>query len=331
METILVTGAAGFFGSFICDEFISNGYKVIGVDNLFRGKLENLSEVNDNENFEFVKMDLSENGADIQLHNILKNSNVSRVMHFAAVNGTQHFYDNSVFVFQQNIDITRNVMLSIKDSPVNHVIYASSSEAYGEPLEVPTNESHPVLLNSFADRDSYASSKVIGDFYTRLYAKQYNINYTVLRIFNMYGERMVNTKYGQVIPEFVTRCLQEPEFTIIGDGSHTRSFCYIKDATSLLRKLVECDVTGFINLGNDAEISILELAASIHKKVGREFTPVHLEERPHDHKRRRPDITKLKNELGELDFTPLETGLELVIKYYKALIEQQGEKNGKSS
>jgi nucleoside-diphosphate-sugar epimerase len=205
---------------------------------------------------------------------------------------------------------------------VKHVVYASSSEAYGEPLEVPTNEEHPILLNAFADRDSYASSKVIGDFYTRLYAKQYNIKYTVLRIFNMYGERMVNTKYGQVIPEFVTRCLQEPEFTIIGDGSHTRSFCYIKDATRLLRSLIDNEVTGFINLGNDAEISILELASEVHKKIGREFKPVFLEERPHDHKRRRPDITRLKNELsGTLDFSSLDDGLELVIDYYKKLLK----------
>lgn len=317
MKTVLVTGGAGFLGSFMCEELLNNSYKVIAVDNLFRGKLKNIKHLEDNSNFKFIKMDLSEVESIKGLNKVLNNEKVDILYNLAAVNGTQYFYDIPTFVLDQNIKILNNVMHSIENSSVGFVIYSSSSEAYGEPMEVPTPETHPILLNAFADRDSYASSKALGDYYTKLFAKKYRIKWQILRIFNLYGERMINTKYGQVIPEFVKRAMFEDKFTIIGDGSHTRSFCYITDATRMMRLLMESETEDIINLGNDQEISILELAKKVHKAIGREFAPEFLPERPNDHKRRRPDISKLKSIVGDLSFVSLEDGIKKLVDFYK--------------
>ena len=161
----------------------------------------------------------------------------------------------------------------------------------------------------------------MGDFYVRLYAKQHPIEWLVLRVFNMYGPRMVNTKYGQVIPEFIRRMLTENKFTLIGDGHHTRSFCFIKDAIRLLTHPALKNTTGFMNLGNPEEISMLELAKRIHQLADKPFKPVFLPERPQDHHRRCPDITKLLNLIPDPQFTSLNDGLCQVLEYYKT--EQQ--------
>lgn len=319
MRKILVTGAAGFIGSFLCEELISRGFTVVGVDNLFRGKLENLSGLKDNHFFHFEKLDLSDPNNVQILHTIIKKYKLDTVFHLAAINGTQYFYDKSMFVLEQNTVITQNVLAACIDTDINYIIYTSSSEVYGEPLAVPTKENHPILLNAFADRDSYAASKAIGDFYVRLFAKQYNISFLSLRVFNMYGERMVNTRYGQVIPEFIKRMLFEDVFTIIGDGSHTRSFCYVKNAVWAMTELMQKQQQGFLNLGNNQEITILELAKLIHRLSNKNFSPVFLPERSHDHKRRCPDISELKNILPGLRFVKLEEGLEKVISYYKLI------------
>lgn len=319
MKNILVTGAAGFIGSFLCEELVKKGNKVIGIDNLFRGKIENLSSLTSDKNFIFRNIDLSKLQSKEKLKAIYRDSSIDLVYHLAAINGTQHFYDNSTFVLEQNIKITMNLMESLENSCVKKIIYTSSSEVYGEPINIPTSEEEPIRLNSYADRDSYASSKALGDFYVRLYAQEYNMEYIVLRVFNMYGERMVNTKYGQVIPEFIQRMLYENEFTVIGDGSHMRSFCYIKDAVILMEQLIDKDFIGFLNLGNDEEISINNLAKKLHDLEGLSFNPIYLKERPNDHKRRKPDIKKLYSLFPDLKFTPMDVALEKVIEYYKNL------------
>jgi nucleoside-diphosphate-sugar epimerase len=321
--SILVTGGAGFIGSFLCEQLLTQGYSVIAIDNLFRGKIENIAHLKNNPAFSFIELDLSLTTHIQKVQKILVEQHVKVIFHLAAINGTQHFYDHAYFVLDQNSKLTQNVLAATENTEVNKIIYTSSSEVYGEPMILPTPETHPILLNAFADRDSYASSKALGDFYVRLHCQHKNIDYLILRIFNMYGERMVNTRYGQVIPEFIKRTLSsDQEFTIIGDGQHTRSFCYIKDATIAMVQLMQQHVTGFLNLGNDQEISILELAQTIHQILKRPFKPKFLPERPHDHKRRCPDLTRLKTILPELKFTSLHDGLTKVIKYYQDIKDQ---------
>ncbi|MCX7121785.1 MAG: NAD-dependent epimerase/dehydratase family protein [Gammaproteobacteria bacterium] len=313
MSNILVTGAAGFIGSFLTEALISEGHHVTGVDNFFRGKRENLASLKNNAAFELIEMDLSKPDCVLPIHQILNSKKIDTVYHLAAVNGTQHFYDHSAFVLDQNTVITKNVMEAIENSPVKKIIYTSSSEVYGEPMIVPTPETHPVLLNAKADRDSYAASKAMGDFYVRLVANKIKIDWLVLRVFNMYGPRMVNTKYGQVIPEFIQRTRSGEAFTVIGDGHHTRSFCFIHDAIRLIIMLEKQKATGFINLGNPEEISILNLAKKIHEIAGKAFKPVFLAERAHDHHRRCPDISTLLSYVPNPKFTALSDGLLSII------------------
>jgi UDP-glucuronate decarboxylase len=316
--TVLVTGAAGFLGSFLCESLIFKGYSVVGIDNFFRGKVENLSAVASDPHFSIVELDLADSNNKFELSRLIRENSVKNIFHLAAINGTQHFYDHSAFVLDQNVKITMNLMESIAGSEVQNFIYTSSSEVYGEPMILPTPEHHPILVVAEADRDCYAVSKAVGDFYTRLYANKYGINHLILRIFNLFGERMVDNKYGQVVPEFTRRMLFEDEFSIIGDGSQTRSFCYVRDATEAMVRLMEIRASGIVNLGNDEEITILELAQRLHILAGRKFFPVFLPGRANDHKRRRPDIKKLRELLPDLEFSDLDSGLQRVISYYKS-------------
>ncbi len=274
MTTALVTGAAGFVGSFLCEELLRRGYDVVGVDNLFRGRMENLKAAERSKEFEFQRLDLTHATAASALKELLSSRAVTLVYHFAAVNGTQHFYDRPKLVLDWNTRITFAVMESLEGTPVEKIIYASSSEVYGDPDVIPTPESHPIKLKASADRDSYAASKAIGDFIVRLFARDLGIDHLIARIFNTYGERMVNTQYGQVIPEFIRKCRIEPKFEIIGNGLHTRSFCYVADTVERIVSLAEKGTQPIYNVGHDAELSILDLARLIHALLGRPFEPV---------------------------------------------------------
>jgi len=311
MKKVLLTGAAGFLGSFLAKELLENRYSVIGVDNFFRGKKEYLPK---HDNFTFYELDLVEEA--YLLKAIIKKQKPEFVFHYAAINGTKYFYDIPYQVINNNIRMTQNVLKACKNSSVKKIIYASSSEVYGEPLEVPTPETHPIILNIHTDRDSYASSKAISDFYVKLFAKEHGLDFLILRIFNTYGPHMDTSEYGQVIPEFIKKMFKDPEFTIIGNGKHTRSFCYVEDHTRLVRKLAEQVSNEIVNVGNNVEIKIIDLAKKLHEIEGKEFKPKFLPEREYDHKRRQPDITKLKKLINDYPKISLEKGLKLTIEEY---------------
>lgn len=316
MTRALVTGAAGFVGSFLCEDLLARNHDVVGVDNFFRGRAANLIDARNSGRFELHELDLAQPDAARRLRELLAAHATEVVYHFAAVNGTRHFYDHPQLVLDNNTRITMGVMESLRDTPVRQVVYASSSEVYGDADLIPTPETQPIKLKALADRDSYAASKAIGDFYTRLFARELGIDYLIVRIFNTYGERMVNTRYGQVIPEFIRKCREEPVFEIIGDGSHTRSFCYVRDTVRRIVSLAEKGDQPVYNVGNDVELTVLELARTIHALLDRPFEPVFLPERPDDHKRRCPDIGLMRQALGELDAMPLEAGLGRTIAWY---------------
>jgi nucleoside-diphosphate-sugar epimerase len=312
MKTVIVTGAAGFLGSFLSEELLEHGYKVIGIDNFFRGKKEYLPT---HKNFIFHKLDLV-NQLD-ELEKIVNKEKPEILIHYAAINGTKYFYDIPYQVINNNIRMTQNVLEACKNSSFKKIVYASSSETYGEPLKIPTPETHPILLNIHTDRDSYASSKAICDFYVKLFAKENKIDYLILRIFNTYGPHMDTSEYGQVIPEFINKMFSDKEFTIIGNGEQTRSFCYVSDHARLARKLIENTSNEIVNLGNDKEIKIKDLARMIHKLESKKFEPRYLPGREYDHKRRRPDITKLKKLLDDFPKISLKEGLKFTIEDYK--------------
>jgi len=309
---ILITGAAGFLGSHLSEEFLSDGYEVFGVDNFFRGKKEYLPN---HKNFSFQKIDLVKEPK--ELRELIKIQKPEYVIHYAAINGTKYFYDIPYQVINDNVVMTQNVLEVCKNSSVKKIIYASSSETYGEPQEIPTPETHPILLNIHTDRDSYASSKAINDFYVKLFAKEHKINYLILRIFNTYGPNMDTSEYGQVVPEFIHKMFESNQFTIIGNGNHTRSFCYVKDHTRFVKKLVENISDEIINVGSNDEITINDMAKMMHKLENKTFNPKYLPGREYDHKRRQPDITKLKQLIDDYPKISLEEGLKLTIDAYK--------------
>ncbi len=311
MKKAMVTGAAGFLGSFLSEELLNNGYEVVGIDNFFRGKKEYLPK---HENFIFYELDLvNEQGRFID---IVKKHKPELMFHYAAINGTEYFYDIPYQVINDNVRMTQNILEACKNSSVKKIIYASSSETYGEPMHVPTSETHPILLNIHTDRDSYASSKAICDFYVKLFAKEYKLEYIILRIFNTYGPHMDTSKYGQVVPEFIHKMYHDKEFTIIGNGKHTRSFCFVSDHTRLVRKLAEKASDEIVNVGNDKETKIVDLAEIIHKIANKEFKPKYVPGREYDHKKRQPDISKIKKLTKDYPKIKLYNGLELTINSF---------------
>jgi len=308
----LITGAAGFLGSLLSEELLSNRYDVVGIDNFFRGKREHLPR---HKNFTFYKMDLSKEYD--KFSELVKKEKPELLFHYAAINGTKYFYDIPFQVINDNVRMTQNVLQACKNSSIKKIIYASSSEIYGEPLEVPTPETHPILLNVYTDRDSYASSKAVNDFYVKLFAKEHGLDFLILRIFNTYGPHMDTSEYGQVIPEFINKMFKSEQFTIIGDGTQTRSFCYVSDHTRLVRKLAENVSNEIVNVANDSEITINYLAETLHKLENKKFNPKYLPGREYDHKRRCPDISKLKKLINDYPKVTLEEGLKKTIEDYK--------------
>ncbi len=308
----LVTGDAGFLGSFLSEELLKNGYEVVGIDNFFRGKKEYLPK---HKNFIFYELDLVKEQK--KFAEIVKKEKPKIMIHYAAINGTKYFYDIPYKVLNDNIIMTQNILKACKSSTVKKIIYASSSEIYGEPQIIPTPETHPILLNVHTNRDSYASSKAICEFYIKLFGQEKNIDFVILRIFNTYGPHMDTSEYGQVIPEFINKIFNEKEFTIIGNGNHSRSFCYVTDHTRLTRLLMEKVSNEIVNVGNDEETSIINLGEKIHKMENKEFKPEFLPEREYDHKRRCPDISKLKKLIKDYPKISLEEGLKRTILDFK--------------
>lgn len=305
---ILVTGAAGFLGSHLCDTLLSNGHFVVGLDNFFRGKVENLPI---HDNFEFHECDLRDLTS---LKQIVSEFQPEVVVHYAAINGTRYFYDIPYKVCNDNILLTQNILESCTNS-VKKVVYASSSEVYGPEPKVPTSESEPMILHSLADRDSYASSKGIGEFLVRLWAKENGRNFLIVRPFNTYGPRMATGGYGQVIPEFIERINSDSEFYLYGDGKQTRSFCYVSDHAEIVTKLIEGVDDKILNVGFDEEITIGELAEIIHQLMGKDYKVSYKEAWSNDTKWRRPDLSTLKTCISHENFVYLQDGIKKMLEY----------------
>lgn len=305
---ILVTGAAGFMASHLCDVLLKKGHELYGVDNFFRGKKDNLPK---NDKFFFTQLDLCNHIATKQYLNTIK---PEIVIHYAAINGTKYFYDIPYKVCNDNVIMTQNLLSSIGNS-VNLFVYASSSEVYGPSPIIPTNELEPIILHPTSDRDSYASSKAICEFLTRLWAKENKKSFLILRPFNTYGTRMATNGYGQVIPEFIERISGNDDFYLFGSGSQTRSFCNVFDHVNIVSELILTVKNEVLNIGFDEEITILKLAELIHTKLNKKFHPKFKPAWENDTKWRKPDLSNLRRHIGNWKFVNLDEGImELLIK-----------------
>jgi len=306
---ILVTGAAGFLGSHLCDSLLSNGHQVIGVDNFFRGKKSNLPI---HDNFRFYELDLRNLS---QTKIIMGIENPETVVHYAAINGTKYFYDIPYKVCNDNILLTQNILESCGES-VTKVVYASSSEVYGPEPNIPTKETEYIILDSLSDRDSYASSKAIGEYLVRLWAKENQKNYLIVRPFNTYGPRMATNGYGQVIPEFIERIKSGEQFYLFGDGKQTRSFCYVTNHTDMMCYLIENVDDKILNIGFDEEITISELSKIIHEIMNIEFNVIYKEAWKNDTKWRKPDLDELKKHTNYNNFISIKEGIKKMLNFY---------------
>lgn len=284
MKRILVTGAAGNIGSSLCDALLKKmDYEVVGVDNLSTGCRSKLPEKNDR--FKFFKIDVNDYK---EISSLFYSNSFDYVFHFAAVVGVKRTLENPLAVLK-DIDGIKYVLQLSKNCSVKRVFYSSSSEVYGEPVIMPQNE-ETTPLNS---RLPYAIVKNLGESYFKSYYEEHELEYTIFRFFNTYGP---NQSTDFVMVKFINAALHGKDITIYGDGSQTRTFCYIDDNISTMIKCLEHNlyINDVINIGSDKEISILELAKLIIKLTKSSSKIIHqapLEDG--DMTRRQPDISKM--------------------------------------
>lgn len=304
---VLITGGAGFIGSSLADALLEKeNYEIVLVDNLLTGRMENLP---DHPNCRFIKSDVN-NYNDIAP--IFLAFRFDYVFHYAAVVGVKRTLDNPVMVLDDLKGI-RNVLDLSKNTGVKRVFFSSSSEVYGEPVHLPQHE-HTTPLNS---RLPYAVVKNVGESFCRSYQQEYGLEYTLFRFFNTYGPKQ---SPDFVISKFIDAALANKDITIYGDGSQTRTFCYISDNATACINAMEKNlfVNDVVNIGNDETYTILELAGIIIRLTGSRSKPVHLPPLPEgDMTRRQPDILNMKKLLNR-DFISLEAGLHEILKGIKS-------------
>lgn len=315
MQNVLVTGGAGFIGSHLCDRLIEKGYKVICLDNLLTGSRENIKHLLDNPNFQFIEKDTT--NPDL-LDSLSQISTLDYIFHLASPASPIDYQNYPEETLLANSKGTLNV-LKLAEEMKAKILLASTSEVYGDPLEHPQKETYFGNVNTFGPRSCYDESKRFGETATYVYIRKYDIDARIIRIFNTYGPRMQKDD-GRVVSNFIMAALNNSSFKIDGDGSQTRSFCYVDDLVEGIIKVMFTDGTKgeIYNLGNPGEFTIKELAEMIAKITGTESKmEFNGNFRENDPMRRRPDISKIKEVTGWEPKVSLEDGLQKTIEYYK--------------
>jgi UDP-glucose 4-epimerase len=302
---ILVTGGAGFIGSSLVEKLAADPENhVIVVDNLLTGSKQKIP-LSKNNNIQFLQSDVNKKD---EITSVFHAFHFDYVFHYAAVVGVKRTLENPVKVLE-DINGIRNILELSKNTGVKRVFYASSSEVYGEPVEFPQNED-TTPLNS---RLPYAIVKNVGEAFLKSYKQEYDLDYTIFRFFNTYGPKQSK---DFVISKFISAALKNEQITIHGDGSQTRTFCFVEDNVEACVNAFYEDsfINQTINIGNDNEISILELAQIIKKVTSSNSEIIHLPPLPEgDMKRRHPDISKMKKLLNR-DLLSLEEGLNKILE-----------------
>ena len=311
-NVVLVTGGAGFLGSWICDVLVRQNAKVICVDNLSSGLKKNISHLVDNENFKFIKHDITE---PIRLDE----KRVDLILHLASRASPLEFDKYPIEIIRANTIGTIN-MLELARKYRAKFLFASTSEVYGDAKVIPTPETYTGNVSPIGVRSCYDESKRCGEALCMAYLRQYDLDVRIVRIFNTYGPRMrADGVYGRVIPRFIMQALSGKPITVFGDGTQTRSFCYVTDLLRGLLKFafIEEGKGEVINLGNPKETRIIELAKLI-KELTRSNSPIEFHPLPPDDpKRRCPEISKAKKLLNWEPTVSLREGLKRTIKWFK--------------
>ncbi|MFZ2663975.1 MAG: UDP-glucuronic acid decarboxylase family protein [Patescibacteria group bacterium] len=308
MKTIVVTGGAGFLGSHLCDLLVEEGNHVICIDNLFTGNKDNIEHLIENKNFEFINHDIINS---IYLDNVI----IDQIYNLACPASPIHYQLNPVRTIKANTLGVIN-MLGLAKKHKARILQASTSEVYGDPLEHPQKETYRGNVNTIGPRACYDEGKRVAETLFFDYKRQHDMNIKIVRIFNTYGPRMYEND-GRVISNFIVQALKNEPITIYGDGSQTRSFCYVSDLIKGMHKMMNTDdFTGPVNIGNPGEYSILELAKKIVKMTSSRSEIVFKNLPEDDPKKRKPDISLAKEKLNWEPTFDVNEGLKITIDYF---------------
>jgi nucleoside-diphosphate-sugar epimerase len=307
-EKILVTGAAGNIGAALVKKLLENENSfVVAVDNLSTGHINNLP-LNNHKNFKFIKCDINEY---LDISSIMTLHRFDNVFHYAAVVGVERTIHNPIMVLR-DIDGFKNILTLSKNTGVKRVLFSSSSEVYGEPVEFPQHE-ETTPLNS---RLTYAVVKNVGESFLKAYQREYGLDYTIFRFFNTFGP---NQTSDFVIPRFIYAALENKDITIYGDGNQTRTFCYIDDNIEATIKILRSGsyINDIVNIGNDVETSIIDLANVIIRITGSRSKIVFLPPlKEGDMQRRKPDNSKMRKILKR-ELISIEDGIRRTVEDIK--------------
>lgn len=315
---VLITGAAGFLGSHLCDRLLSEGHTVVGMDNFITGSEENLAHLADNQNFSFIRHDVS--------NFIFVPGKLDAVLHFASPaspnpNSPYGYVNLPIQTMKAGALGTHNTLGVARKENARYLL-ASTSEIYGDPLEHPQTEAYWGHVNPIGDRSVYDEAKRFAEALTMAYHRFHGLNTAIVRIFNTYGPRM-HIDDGRVVPNFLKQALCGEPLTVYGDGSQTRSFCYVDDLIEVIYRLLLSDEHEPINIGNPHETTILEFAHMINKLTGNE-AGIEFRETQRgegDPQRRQPDISRARERLGWEPKVSLDEGLRHTIPYFKEKLD----------
>ncbi|MBV9242662.1 MAG: SDR family oxidoreductase [Acidobacteria bacterium] len=311
---ILVTGGAGFIGSHLCERLLKEGNDVLCLDNFFTGRKENILHLLDAHHFELVRHDVTE---PILLE-------VDQIYNLACPASPIHYQYNPIKTVKTNVMGTIN-MLGLAKRVHARILQASTSEVYGDPIEHPQTESYWGNVNPIGLRSCYDEGKRVAETLMMDYNRQGNVDTRIVRIFNTYGERMLEND-GRVVSNFVVQALRGEELTIYGDGSQTRSFCYVSDLVDGLIRLMNAplsdDIHMPVNMGNPGEFTMNELAQEVGKATGKDIRIRQMPLPADDPKQRKPNIERAKELLGWEPKVPLAEGLKKTAAYFAGVVGQ---------
>jgi UDP-glucuronate decarboxylase len=308
VKTILVTGGAGFIGSHLCDRLIERGDQVICADNFFTGRKENITHLLQHPRFELIRHDI--------VHPLFVE--VEQIYNLACPASPIHYQHNPIKTIKTSTVGMVN-MLGLAKRTNARILQASTSEVYGDPDIHPQPETYWGHVNPVGIRSCYDEGKRVAETLCMDYHRQNRIDIRIVRIFNTYGPRM-DPRDGRVISNFIVQALSGQPITVYGDGSHTRSFCFVDDLLEgLIRMMDQDDSIGPVNLGNPQEITMRELAEAVRKATGSSSPLRYLELPQDDPRQRKPDITLAGRLLQWAPRTGLERGLELTVEYFRKL------------
>jgi dTDP-glucose 4,6-dehydratase len=306
----IVTGGAGFVGSHLCDLLIEKGHKVICIDNLVTGKTQNIEHIGP-DNFTYLKHDITKP--------VYFGDKIDYIFHLASPASPVDYLELPIQTLKVGALGTYN-MLGLAKEHKARLLLASTSEVYGDPLVNPQPETYWGNVNPIGPRGVYDEAKRYAEAITMAYHTHHGMETRIARIFNTYGPRM-RANDGRVVPNFINQALKDEDITVYGDGKQTRSFCYVSDLVEGLYRLMMSDYANPVNLGNPAEMTVLDFAEKIIDITGSKSRVVYKELPMDDPKVRRPDITRAETLLGWGPKVDLRSGLEKTVQYFKGKLD----------